>query len=208
MQNCDSGQLLKYASLGLSCVLRVGSPSRDAGALLKSAQRKRPKKSSRCVCSVKKKKSVTFDTQKILFSAQYPPSPNIGGGGPLTHRPLAPPSVLHQGVVAVGHTTPSGSTAILARVFETSPWDIHNIKGNMYWQIPLLCHSYYSCIHIQIYGICPLMYLQGAGSPVGFGTEVGTPPPISRTGNTEKHVLEVNWMGISGYLPLQRAREG
>ena len=38
---------------------------------------------------------------------------------------------------------------------------------------------------------------------VGFGTEGGTPPPpILGSGNTKKHVLEVNWIVISGYLLL------
>ena len=40
------------------------------------------------------------------------------------------------------------------------------------------------------------------------GREVGTRPPILGSGNTRKHVLEVNWMVISGYLPLQRAHNG
>ena len=37
---------------------------------------------------------------------------------------------------------------------------------------------------------------------MGFGTEGGNHPPILGLGYTKKHVLEVNWMVISGYLPL------
>ena len=37
------------------------------------------------------------------------------------------------------------------------------------------------------------------GHQGGLGWGVGTPPPILRSGNTKKHVLEVNWMVISGY---------
>ena len=40
------------------------------------------------------------------------------------------------------------------------------------------------------------------GHRLGFGTEGGTPPPILGSGNTKKHVLEVNWIVISGYLLL------
>ena len=41
------------------------------------------------------------------------------------------------------------------------------------------------------------------GHRPGFGGEVPTPPPpILGSGNTKKHVLEVNWTVISGYLPL------
>ena len=40
------------------------------------------------------------------------------------------------------------------------------------------------------------------GHQVGFGRDGGNQPPILGSGNTKKHVLEVNWMVISGYLPL------
>ena len=52
-----------------------------------------------------------------------------------------------------------------------------------------------------IYIYMAYLYLctyQGAGSPGGLGVGCRDPPPILRSGNTKKHVLEVNWMVISG----------
>ena len=56
------------------------------------------------------------------------------------------------------------------------------------------------------------MYLPGCRVTVwALGRNEGPPPPlfwgracgpILGLGNTKKHVLEVNWMVVSGYLPL------
>ena len=43
---------------------------------------------------------------------------------------------------------------------------------------------------------------------MGFRREVGTPPAALRLGNTKKHVLEVNWMVLGGYLLSQRPHRG
>ena len=69
--------------------------------------------------------------------------------------------------------------------------------------------SYIPYIYLYIYMAYVGQYAyQSAGSERGLGEGCGDPPPILGPGSTKKHVSEVHWMVISGYLPLQRAREG
>ena len=57
-------------------------------------------------------------------------------------------------------------------------------------------------------GICGLKYLPGCRvTGWALGRKEG-PPPLFWVRKIQKNVLEVDWMVISGYLPLQRAREG
>ena len=58
-------------------------------------------------------------------------------------------------------------------------------------------HSYIAAITMSSYMLTNVSTrVQGHRGGLGWG--VGTPPPILRSGNTKKHVLEVNWMVISG----------
>ena len=57
----------------------------------------------------------------------------------------------------------------------------------------------YIYIYIYIWHMLTNVSTRVQGHRGGLGWGVGTPPPILRSGNTKKHVLEVNWMVISGY---------
>ena len=57
-------------------------------------------------------------------------------------------------------------------------------------------------IYIYIWRIRDFSPPPTLGQPVHYEARLGTPPPFLGSRNTKKHVLEVNWMGITGYLPL------
>ena len=59
-----------------------------------------------------------------------------------------------------------------------------------------------SPIYIYIWHMFTNIPTSVQGHRGGLGWGVGTPPPILGSENTKKHVLEVNWMVISGYLPV------
>ena len=63
-------------------------------------------------------------------------------------------------------------------------------------------------LKIYVWHIFGSMPTRVQGWTGGLGEGCSPPPPILGSANTKKHVLEVNWMVISGYLPLSRARNG
>ena len=77
------------------------------------------------------------------------------------------------------------------------------------WREYTYIHTYIIYIYIYMYTYI-YIYGQYAHSPPPHPGPTGAlwgkvrypPPPILGSGNTKKHVLEVNWMVISGYLPL------
>ena len=77
---------------------------------------------------------------------------------------------------------------------------------DIYIYIYIYIYYMYIYIYIYIYGEYVISPPPTPGQPVHYEARLGTPPPILGSGDTKKHVLEVNWMGITGYLPLYRAK--